>query len=224
MNDLLQLQRLAYKSERSASQLLAQRTGLSPEQALRQTLEQRAGAAGLAQLLAERHAHLDAAERRAAARLTAQQAALARRQARHNGAPTPWRAWFDGSAHPNPGRCGIGGVLKGPEGEVIEFSRPAGYGNSSEAEYLALIALLEAAVRSGSHQLTIYGDSKVVVDDVNGPEHAAAQSLLPYRRAARILLAQLREVTLRWIPRHKNLEADHLSQRGVAQPFAEAGQ
>jgi ribonuclease HI len=55
----------------------------------------------------------------------------------------------------------------------------------------------------------------VVVDDVTGPHEAAAPSLQAYRRAAHDLLAQLSDVTLRWIPRHKNAEADHLSRRAA---------
>lgn len=213
MNELFDA---ANRTERAAGRRLAGDTGISGEAALRQTLEAAAGEAGLAALLAER-AVLRAGERlRADARRARKEAALALRQARHDGAPTAWRAWFDGSAHPNPGRCGIGAVLKGPDGELVEISQPAGYGNSSQAEYRALIALLEAAVRGGSHGLTIYGDSQVVVDDVNGALDAGAPSLASYRLAARALIGQLRGVTLRWVPRHKNLEADALSQRAAA--------
>jgi ribonuclease HI len=213
MNDLIHLQQAAYRRELSASLRLAQRTGVTLEQALRATLEHRAGPAGLAQLLAERRAVAAADELRRAARKAERDAALALRKQRHLGPATAWRAWFDGSARPNPGNCGIGAVLEGPDGEVIEIARAAGYGNSSEAEYRALIALLEAAVRRGSHGLTIFGDSQVVVNDVNGPEHLAAPALLPYRGAAHALMARLRQVTLRWIPRHKNAAADALSQR-----------
>jgi ribonuclease HI len=221
MNELLRLLEAASRTERSASRRLATRAGLSEEQALRQTLESSAGTAGLPALLAQRRSLRLAAERRAEAKSARQEAGRVLRQARHDGPATAWRAWFDGSARPNPGRCTIGCVLKGPHGEVVEISLPAGYGNSGEAEYLALIALLEAAVQNGAHDLTIYGDSQVVVNDVNGPEHAAAPALQPYRRKASALLAQLREVTLRWVPRHKNLEADALSQRAAADPLHE---
>jgi ribonuclease HI len=124
-----------------------------------------------------------------------------------------WRAWFDGSARPNPGRCAIGALLTGPAGEVIEISRQAGYGDSSEAEYRALIALLEAAVDQQAQGLTVFGDSLVVIDDVNGPDDTAARVLQPYREQVQALLAQLGDVTLRWIPRHRNTAADALSQR-----------
>jgi ribonuclease HI len=191
---------------------------MSLEQALRRTLELSAGTAGLAHLLAQRHALRATSEARAAARSACNLAVKLRRQ---HAAPTAWRAWFDGSAKPNPGRCGIGGLLQGPAGERIEISEPAGYGNSSEAEYRALIALLQAAVRHGSHHLTIYGDSQVVIDDVTGPDCDSALALRYYRREAQALLAQLSEVTMRWIPRHKNHDADALSQRAAALPALE---
>jgi ribonuclease HI len=216
MNDLLHLEQAAYKRERSASRRLAERTGMPFEQALRATLERCAGSRGLAQLLAERRALAAAAEQRSATREAARAAALARRQQRHLGPATAWRAWFDGSARPNPGSCGIGAVLHGPRGEVVEIARAAGYGNSSEAEYRALIALLDAAVRHGAHELTVYGDSRVVVDDVNGPDSGAAGALLGYRRSVHALLAQLRHVSVRWVPRHKNTVADALSQNAVS--------
>ena len=216
MTDSAHLHALAYKSEKLASRRLAQRTSISLHEALRATLEQVAGPGGLALLLSQRQAVHAAHEARAQARAEGRACALAARQQRHDGPVTPWRAWFDGSAHPNPGRCGIGALLTGPAEERIEISRPAGYGNSSEAEYQALIALLEAAVRAGASGLTIYGDSQVVINDVGAAPGGQAPALRELRQAAVALIAQLNDVALRWIPRHKNPEADALSQRAVA--------
>ncbi|WLI91509.1 ribonuclease HI family protein [Massilia sp. R2A-15] len=207
----------AFKSELVASRRLALQSARTPEQALRETMQASAGTQSLEHLVAARLALKAASAERAAARRRERASTLARRQARHDGAPTAWRAWFDGSAHPNPGHCGIGALLEGPGGEKIEISRAAGYGNSSEAEYRALIALLEAAVHSGAHGLTIYGDSKVVIDDLNGPDAKAAVSLRACRQAALALIAQLRGVVLRWVPRHKNTQADVLSQMARTQ-------
>ena len=213
MIELSQLHEAAYKSERSASRKLAAATGISEDEALLRTLTAAAGLAGLPALLADRLALLEADAARIQARAERNAALAVRRNARHDGPQAAWRAWFDGSAHPNPGRCGIGGLLHGPGGAAIEISRAAGHGNSSEAEYRALIAVLEAAVEGGAHDLVIYGDSRVVIDDMNGPALYAAVSLAGYRTQAHALLAQLQGVTLRWIPRHKNGLADALSQR-----------
>jgi ribonuclease HI len=216
MTDFTELCAVAYNGERVASRRLALRTGVAEETALRTTLELAAGAAGLAALLAERRAHKTAAQERASARDQSRKEKDALRATRHDGAATPWRGWFDGSAHPNPGRCGIGALLLGPGGERIELSQAAGYGNSSEAEYLALIAVLEAARDAGARGLTVYGDSQVVINDVASLD--AAPSLSELRATARALLDALDGVVLRWIPRHKNAEADALSQRAVTGP------
>jgi ribonuclease HI len=216
MTDLDRLQGAANRTELAASRRLALRTGLSLEDALRLTLEKRAGDGGLPALLSERAALRAAEAARARARQVARDAANAERRARHGGAPTAWCAWFDGSARPNPGRCGIGALLRGPDGELVELSQAAGWGNSSEAEYLALIAVLEAALARGAAPLTVHGDSRVVIDDVNGPLERSAPVLAPYRERVHGLLRQLPGTTLRWVPRHRNLEADALSQHATS--------
>jgi ribonuclease HI len=211
MNEFPDLDRIAYKAERAASRRLAQAEGLSADQALHRTLERAAGAAGLAALVEARTGALESQAARDAARASARAAA----SSRHDAQPTAWRAWFDGSARPNPGRCGIGVRIEGPDGRVIELAQPAGHGNSSEAEYRALIALLETAAAHGADGLTVHGDSRVVIDDVTGPDLYAAPALAGYRARARALLVLLPDVRLRWVPRHKNTGADALSQRAL---------
>jgi ribonuclease HI len=217
---MIDLERIAYKAERAASRRLAQSAGLSADEALRRTLERVAGTGGLAALVAVRTAMLAAqAEReaaRAAARFAQQATAAARRASLLNTQLTAWRAWFDGSARPNPGRCGIGALLEGPDGIKVELAQPAGHGNSSEAEYRALIAVLETALAHGARDLTIHGDSRVVIDDVTGPDLYAAPALAAYRARVRALLALLPDARLRWVPRHRNAAADALSQRAFA--------
>ena len=143
------------------------------------------------------------------------QLALSRRD---DGGPLAWRGWFDGSAHPNPGKLGIGALLLGPNGERIEVSQAAGYGNSSEAEDAALTAVLQAAlkVRPPPVQLLLYGDSQVVINDVLGTTPTGAKGLEAQRASVVALLLQLHDVTLRWLPRHRNGEADKLSQLAIA--------
>jgi ribonuclease HI len=205
----------AYKGERVASRRLAARNGIPEMEALRQTLTRLAGPRGLAALLAERAALRlrDTARREQKQQDKAAQLAL--REAQRQPAADAWCAWFDGSAHPNPGRIGIGAVLRGPAGQRLEISRREGHGNSGEAEYLALIALLEAAVPMHPPSLVVYGDSQVVINDVNQGQ-AGAKGLEGHRARVAGLLAQLADVSLRWIPRHRNGAADQLSQRAAA--------
>ena len=212
MIDLATLQAAAFKAELSAARRLTARTGMPEAEALERTLTLSAGSAGLATLLSERQAQRRHTELQAARR----QASAAAARTRGAGPETSaWRAWFDGSARPNPGRCGLGAVLDGPDGQRIELSLDGGHGNSSEAEYRALNAVLRAAIDHGANDLLVLGDSQVVIDDVNAPDGANAPALGLLRAETLDLLARLPQARLRWIPRHKNARADALSQRAA---------
>lgn len=205
----------AYKGERVAARRLAARMQLTEVQALLQVLTLAAGALGLAQLLAEREQLRLRDEQRRQQRQAVSAHKLALRQASRQPA-AGWRGWFDGSAHPNPGQIGIGALLCGPDGQRVEISRRAGHGNSSEAEYLALTALLEAANAAGATALSVCGDSQVVVNDVNLGAARGAKGLEQHRERVVALMAALGGVQLRWVPRHRNGDADRLSQQAVA--------
>ncbi|HAT31300.1 MAG TPA: RNase HI-like protein [Janthinobacterium sp.] len=205
----------ANHGERVRARRLAKSAGIGERQALERILDACAGAAGLASLLADRAAQR-LAETRARAAKTQEKATLrAMKQAELQPPATAWLAWFDGSAHPNPGKIGIGALLTGPRGERVEICRRAGHGNSGEAEYAALIALMEAAVALGPAELRVYGDSQVVIDDVKRMAATGAKGLESQRARVAGLIAQLPKVALTWIPRHKNAAADRLSQRAV---------
>ena len=210
----------AYKGERVAARRLAARNGTPEADALHQVLALAAGAQGLSHLLAERERLRLRDDARRAARTEEKATQQALRKARMQPDAEAWRGWFDGSAHPNPGQIGIGALLCGPAGERIEISRRAGHGNSGEAEYLALTALLEAAAHNGATGLVVYGDSQVVVNDVNLSAQAVAagrgaKGLEAYRARTAELMSALGQVSLRWVPRHRNGDADRLSQQAI---------
>ena len=162
-------------------------------------------------------------KKRKEAKMQARRDQLALKRQDHGG-PLAWRGWFDGSAHPNPGKLGIGALLLGPNGERIEVSQAAGYGSSSDAEYAALTAVLQAAlgVRPPPVQLLLYGDSQVVINDVLGTTPVGAKGLETQRATVVALLQQFTDVSLRWLPRHRNGEADRLSQLAIASFTPEA--
>ncbi|RXZ36719.1 reverse transcriptase-like protein [Oxalobacteraceae bacterium CAVE-383] len=214
MPALDELLRAAYKTELVLCRRLMRNQGLAQREALMQVLERHG--VPLPQLLAGRaQAKAEEAVRKALRRQQKEEA-LAQKRADHTN-PTAWQAWFDGSARPNPGRIGIGGILRNPAGELFEHCAAAGHGDSNQAEYLALIAILEKALQLNAAPLIVCGDSRVVIDSLRSASHAG--TLSAYHARARALLAQLPNVTLRWIPRHRNAVADALSQRA----FGDAG-
>ena len=216
MVDIEQLFALAFHSERVATRRLALRDSISEEQALKIVLHTNAGAAGLAQLLQRRQIQANASIERLTAKRQKKTRDRALKIAQNQVPEGSWSAWFDGSARPNPGRCGIGIVLKGPQGERVDISRDVGHGDSSDAEYCALIATLELALQLHAVPLVVYGDSQVVIDDVS-LDIAACSKLSEHRVRAHLLLSQLGTVRFCWVPRHKNGEADKLSQQASSE-------
>ncbi|MDP3539426.1 MAG: ribonuclease HI family protein [Azonexus sp.] len=132
-----------------------------------------------------------------------------------------WHAWFDGATkYTNPGIRGVGAVLKGPDGQRVEIAQEIGEGTNNEAEYCALMAVLDAAAEAQVQDLIIYGDSQLVIKQVSGEWLINAQGLVPLCKTVQELMAQIPNVSLCWIPREENTEADALSKRaiGVAVP------
>ncbi|SDH70044.1 ribonuclease HI family protein [Propionivibrio dicarboxylicus] len=127
-----------------------------------------------------------------------------------------WKAWFDGATKgTNPGIRGIGGVLRGPAGELIEISEEIGHGTNNEAEYTALMAVLDAAIQAGVEDLIVYGDSQLVINQVNGAWLIKAKELVPLCKTAISLKAQIPNIKLCWVPRTENVEADALSKKAL---------
>lgn len=210
-----QLIEIAYKRELVAMRRLAARDQLPLEVALRNTLQTSAGNRSLQELIAQRQNEATEQQTRRVARKQQQADHRIHKVQSELVAADYWQSWFDGSCHPNPGKMGIGALLQSPFGAITEISALAGSGDSSEAEYRALIALLQAANAAQVKKLVIYGDSKVVIDDVQRSETQASQILCPLRIHAQQLLTAIPHVVLRWIPRHRNAAADALSQAAI---------
>jgi ribonuclease HI len=207
---------IAYRKERVLARRLARKANLSEEEALRQILEQVAQSRPLEDLISERLQTMANIAAKVNNRRQQQADALAERRASKQPDPLAWHAWFDGATKPNPGKMGVGGLLKSPDGRTIEISFAAGHGDSNEAEYLALIAVLEEAVRIQPQKLMVYGDSQVVINEMKAAAGFNASHLNELSEYARRLIAQLSAVSVHWTPREKNAVADALSQRALS--------
>ena len=234
-----QLLAIAFKAELAKSQRLAKANfaeSKSLEQAQEHALEKIlfniAGEKSLENLIAIRLAE----QKKIRAHLIARQQLQLEKLAQHkqsnkqsncaaNGLDADtWQAYFDGSAHPNPGKIGIGGVVISPSGIKIEISRAMGYGDSNEAEFYALNAVLDCALEQRPAKLIVFGDSRTVIDSVNADRTQskkntvslpACSTLQEQCEQAKQLIAQFTDISLIWIPRKKNAEADALSQNAV---------
>jgi ribonuclease HI len=212
---------IAYKKERALARRLAKRTSMTEHEALTQVLERAAAGVPLTGLIAQRRKQQADAEAAKRQRVEAREASLQARRTRTIPRDAhAWHAWFDGSAHPNPGKIGIGALLESPHGETVTISAPSGHGDSCQAEYLALIAVLDAALDLPTKpaKLIVHGDSRVVIDDMLADPSRRSVLLATYACQALESIERLKPectVELQWIPRARNTLADALSQRAV---------
>jgi len=128
----------------------------------------------------------------------------------------PWVIHSDGSAVPNPGRMGIGAVLLAPDGTRHAISKVSDErGCNNEAELMALTDALREAKRQGATAVTLYCDNSVVVEQLVGTPVRPVARLAAPLDAARLLMGDFERLELRWIPRHRNGEADALARAAL---------
>jgi hypothetical protein len=80
--------------------------------------------------------------------------------------PEHWKMYFDGSL--NLEGAGVGVLFISPQGDHLKYVLHIHYkASNNSAEYEALIHGLRIADSLGIKRLIAYGDSKVVIDQVN---------------------------------------------------------
>ena len=122
----------------------------------------------------------------------------------------------DGVSRHNPGPSAIGATIKDEQGKIIaSISQSIGRATNNEAEYRAIIAALENAIRLGAGQVDIRSDSELVVRQINGRYRVKKVSLRPLYLKVKQLQSQLEAVTVTHIPREQNREADRLSNQAL---------
>jgi ribonuclease HI len=119
---------------------------------------------------------------------------------------------FDGCSKGNPGRAGIGAVIYK---NGLEYWASCKYigdkKTNNESEYSALIFGLEAAIEKNIHKLSVYGDSLLVINQVNGIYKVKNENLFELYEKAIKLKNQFSYIDFNHIYRKDNKRADELS-------------
>jgi ribonuclease HI len=127
-----------------------------------------------------------------------------------------WLAYCDGSAMPNPGRMGLGGVIAAQDGTVHTLSQaPQGVGCNNEAELRALHITLQELKRLGAKSVLIHCDNSIVVEQIGHANAKPIARLAALFDETRALFNTFDHATLVWIPRHRNSEADALARAAL---------
>jgi len=131
----------------------------------------------------------------------------------------------DGGSRGNPGPAGYGAVVWSVDRSTVlaESKQAIGRATNNDAEYQALIAGLDEAVKLGATDVEVLMDSKLVVEQMSGRWKVKHPGLAELNRAARALASKFDRITYAWIPRLKNSHADRLANEAM-DAAAEEGQ
>lgn len=119
-------------------------------------------------------------------------------------------AYFDGASKGNPGESGIGTYIQKNGITIWEISKAIGITTCNVAEYTALITLLAELKQRQIKRIQIFGDSQLVIKQVNREWNVNYPRLEKLRNEVYNLM-QGKHITIQWIPRKKNAYADKLS-------------
>ena len=132
-------------------------------------------------------------------------------------------AHIDGGARGNPGPAAIGVMVRDGQGNVLaEEGRCIGHGTNNEAEYQALIRLLEVAAQdpaikdSGAKTLRVHCDSKLIVMQVTGEWKIKEPRLRDlYDKVQQVKRHVPFVLRIKHVPREQNKDADRLVNQAL---------
>ena len=120
----------------------------------------------------------------------------------------------DGACFGNPGKMGIGAVIR-EDGKVLcEISESIGHGTNNIAEYTAVIRALEEAKKLGVMKAELRSDSLLVIKQLRMEYKVNEPHLRELRRKA-FKTAEGMVIVYKHVPREENEAADELSKRAL---------
>ena len=120
---------------------------------------------------------------------------------------------FDGGSRGNPGPAGAGAVLYDEGGYEVSSVSAFLNGNATnnQAEYTGLVIGLEEALELGCTELVVYGDSMLVVKQVDGEWKCKSDNIKPLLEHTRQLKSSFRAFSIEHVYRKDNSRADELA-------------
>jgi len=121
--------------------------------------------------------------------------------------------YFDGCCLPvNPrGIVCAGYAIQLDSGEIIKDAKVISEsGTNNQGEYSGLILGLEKALSLGIDRVEAYGDSMLVVNQINREWAVRSPSMQKFCERCRVLIRKLKSFSIEWISREKNWIADEI--------------
>ena len=123
--------------------------------------------------------------------------------------------YVDGASFGNPGPSGIGIVLTQGDQVLADLSQDVGWGTNNQAEYRALIAGLNEAIKRDIRSLLVRSDSQLLVRQVTGEYKVKDRKLKVMMSEIQGLLSKFEKARFEHVRREFNERADELAKAGA---------
>ena len=124
--------------------------------------------------------------------------------------------YFDGCSKGNPGEAGAGAVIYHNRDEIWSASVYVGDKKTNNvAEYTGMIIGLTEAINRNIKQLSVKGDSMLVIKQMKGEYQVRSTNLTELFTISTQLASQFDIITFDHVYRHMNKRADELSNDGI---------
>ena len=130
--------------------------------------------------------------------------------------------YFDGASRSNPGPASYGGVIYDEnKNEIATYKKYIGRHTNNVAEYLGCFHGVQACIQEGIKNVTIYGDSKLVIEQVSGRWKVKSDNIKPiYNEIKKVLDTNpFEKIEFKHVKRNKNKRADQLANEALDEHF-----
>jgi len=132
--------------------------------------------------------------------------------------------YFDGASRSNPGPASYGGVIYDENNkEIATYKKYIGRHTNNVAEYLGCFHGVQACIQEGIKNVTIYGDSKLVIEQVSGRWKVKSDNIKPiYNEIKKVLDTNpFEKIEFKHVKRNKNKRADQLANEALDEHFSQ---
>jgi len=124
--------------------------------------------------------------------------------------PLLWKLYFDRAT--NSTGNGKGAVLVSSKGQKIPVSVKLNFDcTNNVTEYEACIVGLQVTLEFGAYDLTVFGDSLLIISQIEGKWQAQDTKLISYQKCFNHLIPKFQNITFAYLPRAHNQFADALA-------------
>ncbi|XP_023883520.2 uncharacterized protein LOC111995813 [Quercus suber] len=124
--------------------------------------------------------------------------------------PWRWKLYFNKAANSTGNE--VGAILVSPNSQQIPISIKLNFDcTNNTIDYEVCIVSLQVALEFGAYNLSVFGDSLLIISQIEGKWQARGTKLISYQKCVNYLISKFQDITFAYLPRAYNQFADALA-------------